>query len=315
MKFSCRLWCLLGKCDFPQEFSSTLLCDIFVCGVQSSVLSKKLLSKELSSLTFEMPIAHGEGWECACTECQMVEVNEVGSLWRVKQLMPEDKAKACHWCGSIHHLASSPACPARAAMCYYCGKTGHFQVVCKLRISTLHVAPMWTPVLHALGDKLNTLTAKPKNEVCNYSTTSVTMTQVQLRCMQTSIFEEIRTSFSDAKVFNVLVHIVLLLVLDYNQVLLYYLYYKFDYIVVASVLLLKIVLFNLWNASVFLLKVACSHVMHFIVTIFSCCVLLLLCVLLFLLGKEKGSISHYLRPPHHLWVLFMSLFSASPTCI
>ena len=33
MEFSCRLYRLLGDCDFPPAFSSTLLRDIFVCGV------------------------------------------------------------------------------------------------------------------------------------------------------------------------------------------------------------------------------------------------------------------------------------------
>ena len=51
-EFSCRLCRLLGDCDFPPAFSSTLLRNIFVCGVQSGILGEKLLSEDSSTLTF-----------------------------------------------------------------------------------------------------------------------------------------------------------------------------------------------------------------------------------------------------------------------
>ncbi|XP_072141017.1 uncharacterized protein [Dermacentor andersoni] len=45
----------------------------------------------------------------------------------------EDIAGHCYRCGSPHHIASDPGCPAKHVSCHACGKVGHFASVCRSR--------------------------------------------------------------------------------------------------------------------------------------------------------------------------------------
>ena len=42
-------------------------------------------------------------------------------------------SRSCYRCGSTHHMANFPKCPARQSICRNCGKTGHYATVCRQR--------------------------------------------------------------------------------------------------------------------------------------------------------------------------------------
>ena len=62
-EFACQLWQLISDCNFLPAFATTLLCNIFVCGIHSNVLGERLLSEDSANLTYEMAITRGEAWE------------------------------------------------------------------------------------------------------------------------------------------------------------------------------------------------------------------------------------------------------------
>lgn len=134
-----------------------MLCDIFVIGVFDDRLGERLLSED-ASLAFDLAIRKAEAFERARAERQTVgsvaavssmdaevsregafkalestEANNLQSANQSRELQRQTPLSVR--CGSTAHLASDPKCRARTATCHSCGKTGHYDKVCRFKNS------------------------------------------------------------------------------------------------------------------------------------------------------------------------------------
>ncbi len=164
-QFACRIRRLIKDCGFADEMATTLLRDIFVCGVSATVLGERLMAEDPDKLTFERAIQMAESFERAradwksvgagrqdggVAQAQLAAVTSNKSThvrqssWTPHGKGPRDQdqqwqgrvtgKKPCFRCARVGHLANDPKCPARNQMCRTCGKSGHFAIACKVKV-------------------------------------------------------------------------------------------------------------------------------------------------------------------------------------
>ncbi len=113
------------RCEF-KDFLEEALRDIFVCGVRSEQIQKKLLTED--GLTVARALEISQGMEVADKNAE--ELHDPG-LVKTETLHFSGQTKTrkpCYRCGCQHNEKD---CKFREAICNHCGKQGHIVPVCK----------------------------------------------------------------------------------------------------------------------------------------------------------------------------------------
>jgi hypothetical protein len=161
-----KLKSLAKSCDFKAvsalEHNEESVRDALITGLHSSTIREKLLTQHALSLDEAHELARS--LELAHLQSQSYTSNQSIScsstlpsprapvLSQTPTLPPTFETslsalpnQTCYFCGYNRHPRSK--CPAREATCKACGKVGHFQRVCRSKLTKHHVSSTVDPLL------------------------------------------------------------------------------------------------------------------------------------------------------------------------
>ena len=131
------------SCNFGDTLE-TMLLDHIVCGINDSIIQRRLLSKK--ELSFKPALELAQGMESATKNVRELSVpaRELPSTAApttavqnpvnlVGDNAPNRSPSTCYRCGKAGHYAS--VCKYKETVCNKCGKMGHLQKVCRSKQS------------------------------------------------------------------------------------------------------------------------------------------------------------------------------------
>ena len=129
---------LLAQCDYEMEERETILVDVFIFGLHLKSVQSSLL-KEGKALTIDEALRVARTEEATRQHVDIIRGGnrEDRTVDRIQAITPrrqqkkfEPPSRQCGNCGRQHEYG---CCPAKGQTCKACGKTGHWQRVCRSR--------------------------------------------------------------------------------------------------------------------------------------------------------------------------------------
>ena len=115
------------NCNYGDTLE-TMLQDRIMCGVNDTVIQRRLLAEK--DLNFKKAMEVAQGMESAATNVQKLTDNKQSShAGNEREPIHQvgTKTKSCYRCGNPGHLATT--CKFKDIVCHNCGKIGHLQKV------------------------------------------------------------------------------------------------------------------------------------------------------------------------------------------
>ena len=141
MNFVKDLKIIIMDCDCEYQDSDDLLVDNIIDGVKDTKLQEKLLDRG-EELTLQKALEIGQQFEHSQTQIKMRRDEQSSAVAQVKTKFEKKKQtkfrsrpKQCSRCGKDSAHAH---CPAKATKCTYCGKQGHWKLMCRFRQKSVH---------------------------------------------------------------------------------------------------------------------------------------------------------------------------------
>ena len=126
-----------------QEYRDELTRDSFVNGLSSLFIRQRLLENDNLNLAraFQLAVAQRQATSTGATTSPFMASSPTApAASPSSDTVPAEKLSRdtlsvvkdtkCYFCGGLKHLEQAD-CPAKNAVCYGCGKRGHFAKVCK----------------------------------------------------------------------------------------------------------------------------------------------------------------------------------------